>query len=644
MENIIKAAKMLGIDAINKANSGHPGIVLGAAPMAANLFGNVMNINPKDPHWINRDRFVMSAGHGSALLYSLLHLSGYDLSLDDLKNFRQLNSKTPGHPENHITPGVDATSGPLGQGIAHAIGIALGQKHSAAIYNTEKHDIINHYTYAICGDGDLQEGVAMEAASLAGHLELDKLIILFDSNDITLDGPVSKSNNENIKNKFEAMNWSYFLVKDGNNIDELNNAITQAKEEKKPVIIEVRTVIGEDAPNQGTNKVHGSPLGEDGRKYLATKLHWSKEPFDIDKETYNEMSSLIEKRKSVYDEWVLKFNSWKAANANLAKQLENHLNGTLSVSPNWFKTYELGSAMATRASSGEVFNIIQENIGGLIGGSADLISSTKIKGINGDFNKDNWEGNNIFYGIREFAMCAVNNGIALHGLLRPFASGFFVFSDYAKPAIRLASLMETPSLYIFTHDSVAVGEDGPTHQPVEQIAGYRAQPNLLVFRPCDANEVVGSYVCALSQSKTPSLFALSRQNLETVNADPMNVEKGAYVISKEKGNHEFTLLASGSEVQLALAAKRELPEEVRDTVRVVSAPCLELFEKQGPAYISKILGERSKVIAIEMSSDNVWYKYARKVINMNSFGLSCPGGVAISESGFTIENIIKEVK
>ena len=514
----INAIRTLSIDAIEKANSGHPGLPMGAAPMAYTLWTKQLRHNPTNPKWFNRDRFVLSAGHGSMLLYSLLHLGGYGLPMEEIKNFRQWDSLTPGHPEYGHTVGVEATTGPLGQGIAMTVGMAMAERHLAATYNKPGYDIVDHYTFALCGDGDLMEGVAAEAISLAGHLQLEKLIVLYDSNDISLDGDLEKSFSENVQKRFEANGWNYLKVQDGNDIDAINNAIEQAKSLKgKPTLIEVKTVIGFGSPNKsGKADSHGAPLGTDEVTLTKEAYNWTHAPFEIPQEVYDTFKAAAEIQGVAPEaQWNEKFEAYKAAYPELAAQFVQAMEGALPVDFDAeVPVYEAGKSVATRSSSGDVINALAKKIPSFFGGSADLAGSNKttIKGA-GDFSAETPEGRNIWFGVREFAMGAALNGMALHGGLHVFGGTFFVFSDNVRPAVRLSALMGLPVTYVFTHDSIAVGEDGPTHEPIEHLASLRAMPNLSVIRPADANESAEAWKLAVSSKNVPTVLVLSRQNL-----------------------------------------------------------------------------------------------------------------------------------
>lgn len=654
----IASIRTLSIDAIEKANSGHPGMPMGSAPMAYALWSRFMNHNPKNPQWFNRDRFVLSAGHGSMLLYSLLHLSGYDVSIDDIKQFRQWGSKTPGHPEYGYTPGVEATSGPLGQGIAMAVGMAMAERHLAAVYNKENYPVVDHYTYSICGDGDLMEGVSAEAASLAGHLKLGKLIVLYDSNDISLDGELNKSFSESVANRFKAYGWQYLRVEDGNNLEEIAKAIEEAKQDdNRPTLIEVKTIIGYGSPNKsGKADSHGAPLGKEEVKLTKEAYNWTfEEDFYVPAEVYERFRTLVlEQGEKKEKEWLELFNQYKKEYPELGTELEKAINGELP--EGWDKdlpVYEEGKSLASRASSGEAINAIAQNLPSLFGGSADLAGSNKttIKG-SGDFLPGAYEGRNIWFGVREFAMGAALNGMALHGGLKVFGGTFFVFSDYLRPAIRMAALMGLPVTYVFTHDSIAVGEDGPTHEPIEHLAALRAMPNLSVIRPADGNETAAAWKLAIESKETPTALVLTRQNLPTIKGTAEKayegVAKGAYVISPAtKETADVLLLASGSEVALAIEAQKALEEE-GISAAVISMPSWDQFEKQSKEYKESVLPKTvKKRLAIEMGASLGWHRYTGDegdVLAIDQFGASAPGEKVIAEYGFTVENVVARVK
>ncbi|EMT44969.1 MULTISPECIES: transketolase [Anoxybacillus] len=653
----IAAIRTLSIDAIEKANSGHPGMPMGAAPMAYTLWTKFMNHNPRNPKWFNRDRFVLSAGHGSMLLYSLLHLSGYDVTMEDIKQFRQWGSKTPGHPEYGHTPGVEATTGPLGQGIAMAVGMAMAERHLAATYNKDKFEIINHFTYAICGDGDLMEGVSAEAASLAGHLKLGRLIVLYDSNDISLDGELNLSFSESVEQRFKAYGWQYIRVEDGNNIEEVAQAIAEAQKDlERPTLIEVKTTIGYGSPNKaGTADVHGAPLGKDEIKLTKEAYNWTfEEDFYVPNEVYAHFEKVVkeagEKKEA---EWNALFAEYEKEYPDLAKQLRMAIEGKLP--EGWEKAlpvYAEGKSLATRASSSEVLNAIAKVVPQFLGGSADLAGSNKtlIKGA-GDFLPGSYEGRNIWFGVREFAMGAALNGMALHGGVKVYGGTFFVFSDYLRPAIRLAALMGLPVTYVLTHDSIAVGEDGPTHEPIEQLASLRAMPNLCVIRPADANETAAAWRLAVESTDRPTALVLTRQNLPTLATTAERayegVKKGAYVVSEAQGEVQALLLASGSEVSLAVEAQKVLANE-GIYVSVVSMPSWDRFEAQPAEYKESVIPKRvKKRLAIEMGASLGWERYTGDegdILAIDRFGASAPGEKIMQEYGFTVENVVARVK
>lgn len=653
----INAIRTLSIDAIEKANSGHPGLPMGAAPMAYTLWTKQLKHNPQNPKWYNRDRFVLSAGHGSMLLYSLLHLGGYGLEMEEIKNFRQWGSKTPGHPEYGHTVGVEATTGPLGQGIAMSVGMAMAERHLAATYNKPGHEIVDHYTYALCGDGDLMEGVAAEAISLAGHLKLEKLIVLYDSNDISLDGDLAKSFSENVQKRFESYGWNYLHVADGTDINEINSAIEQAKQSTdKPTLIEIKTVIGFGSPNKsGKADAHGAPLGADEVTLTKTAYGWGHEPFQIPQEVYDTFNAAAEQQGAKPEaEWNAKFESYKAEYPELAEQLVKAMNNELPADFDAeVPVYEAGKSVATRSSSGDVINALAKKVPSFFGGSADLAGSNKttIKG-GGDFFAETPEGRNIWFGVREFAMGAALNGMALHGGLNVFGGTFFVFSDYVRPAVRLSALMGLPVTYVFTHDSIAVGEDGPTHEPVEHLAAFRAMPNLSVIRPADANESAEAWKLAVSSKSTPTLLVLSRQNLpvlaKSAELAKDGVAKGAYVVSPAtKETPDAILIATGSEVSLAVEAQKALLAEGIDA-SVVSMPSMDRFEQQSAEYKESVLPKAvTKRLAIEMGASFGWHKYVGfegDVLAIDQFGASAPGEIVIEKYGFTVENVVAKVK
>ena len=654
----IDSIRTLSIDAIEKANSGHPGMPMGAAPMAYTLWTQHMNHNPKNPDWFNRDRFVLSAGHGSMLLYSLLHLAGYGLTMEDIKNFRQWGSKTPGHPEYGHTVGVEATTGPLGQGIAMAVGMAMAERHLAGTYNKDDFEVINHYTYSICGDGDLMEGVSAEASSLAGHLKLGRLIVLYDSNDISLDGDLHQSFSESVEERYKAYGWQYIRVNDGNDINELSKALEEAKADlSAPTLIEVKTVIGYGSPNRaGTSDAHGMPLGADELKMTKEAYKWTfEEDFYVPEEVYSHFeSTCIEAGQQKEQQWNELFASYEKQYPELAGELKAAIHNELPAG--WDKdipVYEEGKSLASRASSGEVLNGIAKNLPSFFGGSADLAGSNKtlIKGTE-DFLPGQYQGKNIWFGVREFAMGAALNGMALHGGLKVFGGTFFVFSDYLRPAIRLAALMQVPVTYVFTHDSIAVGEDGPTHEPVEQLPALRAMHGLSVIRPADGNETAAAWKLAIESKDTPTCLVLTRQNLPTLAGTAEKayegVSKGAYVVSPSgKETPDALLLASGSEVSLAVAAQKELASEGIE-VSVVSMPSWDRFEKQSQEYKNSVIPPQvTKRLGIEMAASFGWHKYVGNdgdVLAIDQWGASAPGEIVMAEYGFTKENVVSRVK
>ena len=623
----IATIRSLGIDTINKANSGHPGMVLGSAPALYTLFNKELNIYNKEAEWINRDRFVLASGHASALLYSMLHLTGFDVTIDDLKNFRQLNSRTPGHPEIEMTHGVDASSGPLGH-------------------------IIDHYTYVLCGDGDMQEGVTYEAASLAGHLSLGKLIVLYDANKVTLDGPLSMSFSENVKKRYEACNWQVLEVKDGNDINEIHKAIKKGKKEQfKPTLIIVNTVIGFGSANQGTNKVHGAPLGKEDGKNAKLSYGFDHDEFYVPEEVYEDFKKKTIKRgKSKFNKWNKLFNEYKEQYPTEAKQLEDAIAGKYSLNiDELLKNYPVGHNDATRNTSLEVIQEVAKQNPTFLSGTADLASSTKTKiKDEDDFSVENYNGRNLVFGIREFAMVAIMNGMTLHKGVKVSAGGFLVFSDYFKAAVRMACLMKLPIILPLSHDSIAVGEDGPTHQPIEQFAMLRSIPNMHVIRPGDAVEMAAAWKLAIESTENPTALILTRQNVETMeNSSVEGVSKGAYVIGKEENHLDAIIIASGSEVNLAMKAKKVLLEKGID-VRVVSMPCQEFFDQQDEQYKEAVLpNAMRKRLSVEMASSFGWHKYVGLdgiTMSINEFGKSAPAQDVIQSYGFTVDGVVENIE
>ena len=629
---------------INQADSGHPGIVLGAANTVYNLYVNHLVANPEQPMWFNRDRFFLAAGHGSALLYSTLHLAGYDIPMEEIKNFRQLNSKTPGHPEFLETPGVDSTTGPLGQGMSMAVGNALAESYLSAKFNTKEHKLVEHYTYALCGDGDMQEGITLESMALAGRFQLSKLIVLFDSNDIQLDGPVHLAQSDNIEQKVKSMNWHYQLIEDHHDLSAINQAINIAKQSDKPSFIEIKTIIGEGASSAGTSESHGKPIGAKETESMKKAANYNKGMFEVYEEAYEEFRNTFAKRgKEAYKIWIKTLEKVKEKNIELYKQFMDVVEGKLSIDfKEVFNYAKVGMNEASRSTMGKLIQLASEHIPHMIGGSADLTSSTKAKGIDGDFDVQHRTGRNINFGVREHAMAGLVNGMTLHKL-KAFSGGFFIFSDYMKPAMRIAALMHVPSIYIFTHDSVAVGEDGPTHEPVEQLTMFRAMPNTNVIRPGNAFEVEHALRFALESKKTPTVIALTRQNILTKTKVDYNTFKmGAYIV-KDYDHFEAIFIATGSELELALEIQEKLAKEHNVCIRVVSMPSQELFLQQPKEIQERILPKKIKnIVAIEMGASMSWYRFANKVYGIDEFGRSGKGEEVIEFFGFTANKIIKD--
>lgn len=650
----VNAIKVLGVDAINKAKSGHPGVVMGAAPMAYSLFTKHLRVNPKKTDWINRDRFVLSAGHGSMLLYSLLHLSGFeDVSLEEVKNFRQWGSKTPGHPEFGHTKGVDATTGPLGQGISTAVGMALAERYLAAKYNKEGYELFDHYTYVICGDGDIMEGVASEAASFAAVQKLNKLVVLYDSNDICLDGEIKDAFSENVRARYDAYGWNTILVEDGANVEAVNVAIEKAKQSDKPTLIEVKTIIGAGSPNkQGTNGVHGAPLGEEETALFRKEIGWNYEPFEIPEEVYADFKvNVADRGETANNEWEKLYNEYKEKFPELAAELEEVLSreDIKHLSKESFSFKNVGEAQATRNSSQDAINSIAKVLPTFFGGSADL-SHSNMTFIKGDGLQDDAHRTerNIQFGVREFAMATVLNGMMLHGGVRVFGGTFFVFSDYLKAALRLSALQNLPVTYVFTHDSIAVGEDGPTHEPIEHLASLRTIPNTYVFRPADATETQAAWYLAQNVNDKPTSIVLTRQNLPVLEKSSFEkVAKGAYVVYETSSDFDTILIATGSEVELAISVAQELEREGMK-VRVVSMPSIELFEEQTSEYKEALLPRSiRRRVSLEMGNTALWYKYVGLdglAIGINKFGASAPANKVIEEYGFSVEKVVARIK
>jgi transketolase len=650
----INTIRTLSIDAVQKANSGHPGMPLGCAPIAYLLYYKLMKHNPSNPKWINRDRFILSAGHGSMLLYSILHLSGYDVSIDDLKNFRQWNSKTPGHPEYGHTPGVETTTGPLGQGFATAIGMAVARDFLASLFNKDGYKLIDHFIYGICSDGDLMEGISHEAASFAGHHKLGKLIFFYDDNGISIDGKTSITYSDDVQKRFESYGWNVLRVNDVNDLSELETAAQQARNNSdKPTLIITKTHIGFGSPNkQDTSAAHGAPLGADEVKLTKKNLGWPyEEEFFVPAEVYEHFAGIKQCGKEAEEMWNKLFFSYKEKFPQEAELFENIFKNNFG--NEWEEKIPVFTeAMATRAASGKVLNAIAKDLPTLIGGSADLAESnnTTLKDYK-SFSAENRGGRNIHFGVREHAMGAMLNGMALYGGVIPYGATFLIFSDYLRPALRLSALMKLRTIFIFTHDSIGLGEDGPTHQPVEQLASLRAIPNITVIRPADANETAEAWKFAIKHSGGPVLLALTRQKLPCFDRNILSaaehLHKGAYVLKETSENPDIILMASGSEVDLILRASEKLESE-GIKVRVVSFPSWEIFEQQTDDYKKKIFPENVKLrLAVEAGVRQGWEKYIGEkgdVICMNSFGASAPDKVLFEKFGFTVENIVSKAK
>jgi transketolase len=646
----VNTIRVLSAEAVQKANSGHPGLPLGAAPMAYTLWAKQLKHNPHNPNWVNRDRFVLSAGHGSMLLYSLLHLFGYGLTIDDLMNFRQFGSKTPGHPEYGHTVGVETTTGPLGQGIATAVGMALAEKYLAAHFNRPNYNIVDHYTFVLAGDGCMMEGISSEAASLAGTLKLGKLIVLYDSNNISIEGQTDIAFTENVGKRFEAFHWQVLTVEDGNDIDAINKAIEEAKKEtERPTLIEIKTQIGYGVPaKQGKASAHGEPLGADNITAMKEFLGWdADEEFHVPSAVRNHMNEIIEKGKKEEEAWNELWNSYKEAYPDLAKEWEIWNDKNLAARLIDDKElWSLGGKMATRQSSGKVINYLAKVLPNLIGGSADLAPSNKTyMDGRGDFSAENPTGSNLHFGVREHAMGAILNGMKLHGGLIVFGGTFFVFSDYMKDSMRLSALMNLPVIYVLTHDSIGVGEDGPTHQPIEHLAALRSMPNLNVFRPADAKETVAGWYSALTSGK-PTALILTRQDLPDLGTDGKDALRGAYIL-KDSENPDIILMATGSEVHLISEAADVLKTKGIHA-RVISMPSWEIFEEQSEEYKAKLLPKHiRKRLAVETASSFGWHKYLGldgKMISIDTFGASGPADTLFKHFGFTVENIVKTVE
>lgn len=648
----VNAIRVLAADTVQKANSGHPGMPLGSAAMAYELWANHLTHNPKNPKWVNRDRFILSAGHASSLLYSLLHLFGYGLTIEDMKNFRQDNSLTPGHPEYGHTVGVEATTGPLGAGMGMAVGMAMAQAHMAATFNTEDYNIIDHYTFVLGGDGCMEEGISSEAFSLAGTLGLSKLIVLYDSNNITIEGNTDLAFTEDVNKRMEAFGFQTLTVEDGNNLEEISKAIELAKSEKtKPSFITVKTKIAFGCPaKEGSESSHGSPLGEENVKALRDNLGWEEqEAFVIPQDVYDNFAQKAKKGQEAEDNWNKLFKAYCEKYPEKKALWDKYfavIDDEKLLNCDEFWSYE-DKPQATRSLSGNMINRLAKIMPNFWGGSADLGPSNKtVIKDGGSFSKNNYLGRNIHYGVREFAMAAIANGITLYGGTKTFVGTFFVFSDYLKPMARLAALMKIPVTYVVTHDSIGVGEDGPTHEPIEQLAMLRAMPNINVFRPADATETAAAWYSAITSKNTPTVLALSRQNLPQIEGSSKEALKGGYIIAESiKAKPDAIIIASGSEVSLAVDAKKELMEKGFD-IRVVSMPCMDIFEQQSDEYKEKILPQTvEKRLVVEAGSSICWGKYLGfkgKSVTIDTFGASAPANVLFKKYGFTVENVVNK--
>ena len=654
-EMSVNAIRVLSADAIQKANSGHPGLPLGTAPVAYELFAKHMNYNPHNPDWVNRDRFVLSGGHGSMLLYSLFHLFGIgNLSLEEVKNFRQFGSLTPGHPEYGHTVGVEATTGPLGQGMAMAVGMAMAEAHLSSVFNKEGFPVVDHYTYVLGGDGCMMEGISSECFSLAGTLGLSKLIVFYDSNNISIEGSTDIAFTEDVVTRFKAFGFQTIEVEDGNDLEAIGKAIEEAKADKtRPSLIKINTLIGYGCPaKQGKASAHGEPLGVDNVAALKENINWPcKGDFEVPKEVYDHYKELADNMAKAEDKWNELFAAYVEKYPEMKELWDNYFDGyDMSDLFNSDEYWAKGDKPeATRSTSGTILNMIKKAMPNLIGGSADLAPSNKTNMKDaGDFSKDNYAGTNLHFGVREQAMAAIGNGLALHGGLKAFVATFFVFSDYVKPMARLSALMKLPLTYVFTHDSIGVGEDGPTHEPIEQLAAFRSLPDFTVFRPCDRTETAAAWMYAVENECGPTGLVLTRQNLPQIEGSSKDALKGGYVIAdSDKATPDAIIIASGSEVSLAVNAKEELKKSGID-VRVVSMPSMELFDKQSAEYKESVLPNAvRKRVAVEALSDFGWYKYVGldgKVIAMEGFGASGPAATLFEHFGFTVDNVVKTVK
>ena len=650
----VNAIRVLAADAVQKAKSGHPGLPLGSAAMAYELWANHMNHNPKNPQWKNRDRFILSGGHGSTLLYSLLHLFGYGLTKEDMMNFRQMDSLTPGHPEYGHTVGVEATTGPLGAGMGMAVGMAMAESHLAAVFNKDGYPVVDHYTYVLGGDGCMMEGISSEAFSLAGTLGLSKLIVFYDSNKISIEGSTDIAFTENVQKRMEAFGFQLLTVEDGNDLDAIGRAIEEAKADTaRPSFITVKTQIGYGCPaKQGKASAHGEPLGDDNVTAMKENLNWpSMEPFYVPDEVYANYEAHAEKGAKAEEKWNALFDEYCQKYPEMKDMWDKFHNPELAKAAYDCEEYWAYDEKpdATRSLSGKQLQKLKNLMPNLIGGAADLAPSTKTYMADmGDFSKDNYAGRNLHFGVRELAMAAIGNGLMLHGGLRAFVSTFFVFSDYTKPMARLSALMGVPLTFVFTHDSIGVGEDGPTHEPIEQLAMLRSMPNFHVFRPADATETAAAWYSAVSSRKTPTALVLTRQNLPQLAGSSKEALKGAYILEdSSKEVPDAIIIATGSEVELAVGAKAELAKEGVD-VRVVSMPCMDVFEEQSEEYKEKVLPKAvRKRVAVEALGDFGWGRYIGldgAAVTMKGFGASAPAGLLFKKFGFTVENVVEAVK
>lgn len=646
-EQAVNTIRVLSAEAIQKANSGHPGLPLGSAPIGYTIFADFLKFNPKDPKWDNRDRFILSAGHGSMLLYSLLYLFGYDISMEDIKNFRQLGYKTPGHPEYGHTPGVETTTGPLGQGIGNAVGMALAEAHLAAIFNREGFPIVDHYTYALCGDGCLEEGISYEACSFAGTHKLGKLILFYDDNDITIEGDTDVTFTEDVGMRFKAQGWQVLKVDDANDMEAIKRAVRKAKAEtEKPSLIICKSIIGYGSPLAGSADCHGAPLGAENLKKLKENLGWEYEPFEVPQEVAEYCNAIGRKGVARQGKWKRLFKEYEAAYPELAALYKQYMSNELPDLKNDADLFDFPKADATRGTSSTVLNKLAERIPNLIGGSADLAPSNKSNMKKyAAFSAADKSGSNIHFGIREHAMAAITNGMQLHGGLRAYCATFFIFTDYMKNAMRLSALMHLPVTYILTHDSIGVGEDGPTHEPVEQLIGLRSMPNMKVFRPADGKETTVAWISALT-GNAPTCLVLTRQNLPQYENSGLEALKGGYILAdSEKKVPDVLLIASGSEVEQCMKAKDILKTKGVDA-RVVSMPCMEEFEKQPQAYKDEVLPPEVKArVCVEAGSPYSWYKYAGdcgEIIGMSTFGASAPANKLFEMFGFTADNVVEK--